>query len=86
MLCHIGKEILLQTGESEFTAVKREPSALVYVGKRVPNQSKVLLKSPLGSSLAVALTPELASEEQRSVLFADPQHKPMAKWSGLGGY
>lgn len=60
-------------------------SPLVCVGKRVPNQSKVLLKSPLGSSLVVALTPELASEEQRSVLFADPQHKPIAKWSGLGG-
>lgn len=46
----------------------------------MPNQSKVLLKSPLGSSLAVALNPELASEEQRSVLFAGRQHKPIAKW------
>lgn len=56
--------------------------------KLVPNQSKVLLKSPLGSSLAVALNPELASEEQRSVLFAGRQHKPQGttgSWEPQGG-
>lgn len=38
--CHTGKEILLQAGESEFTAVRREPSVLVCVGNACQTRAK----------------------------------------------